>query len=488
MLFVLREIFEKLNNESIRYIHWKSNEHLEAALKGCTDLDIMVHPDDQKRFVEIIQDKGFSLYQSVGKQSYISISDYLFLDTESRKIVHIHLHNRLMVGRKFFKEYLIPVEELYFNKAVFDDNYPVKIMDPTQELVTLWIRYALKTSILKYVLSKFRISKDYLRESEWLEKRVNQNNILDVVGEFDLGLDNLGNALNLFFINNKNSKSTLKMIYKIRTSLRKYKTERFTGLKYFFVRILMISRYLIQNRFEKPIPYRRIKPEGGRIIAVVGADGSGKSTVITSLEKSLRAKVDTFHIYLGSGDGKSSLLRLPFQFAKNVLKSKRKPNEIRNTDTRPVSFNKLSIAKVVWAIVLAFEKKNKLNRIWQAKARGMIIVCDRYPQAQVFGINDGPLLFTWRTNSSKLKRKIALWEHNIYKQAESYKPDLLIKLMVDPEVAIQRKPNENLSNIMQKVDIIKNTNIPANKIVEVNSTEPLERVLNNVYTEVAKIL
>ncbi len=32
---------------------------------------------------------------------YISISDYLFLDTESRKIVHIHLHNRLMVGRKF---------------------------------------------------------------------------------------------------------------------------------------------------------------------------------------------------------------------------------------------------------------------------------------------------------------------------------------------------------------------------------------------------
>ncbi len=155
MLFVLREIFEKLNNESIRYIHWKSNEHLEAALKGCTDLDIMVHPDDQKRFVEIIQDKGFSLYQSVGKQSYISISDYLFLDTESRKIVHIHLHNRLMVGRKFFKEYLIPVEELYFNKAVFDDNYPVKIMDPTQELVTLWIRYALKTSILKYVLSKF---------------------------------------------------------------------------------------------------------------------------------------------------------------------------------------------------------------------------------------------------------------------------------------------------------------------------------------------
>ena len=118
MLLVLENIFKKLNDESIRYIHWKSNEHLEAALNGDTDLDIMVHQDDYKRFVQIIQEKGFSLYQSVGKQSYISISDYLLLDSESQKILHIHLHKRLMIGRKFYKEYLIPIEECYYNRTI----------------------------------------------------------------------------------------------------------------------------------------------------------------------------------------------------------------------------------------------------------------------------------------------------------------------------------------------------------------------------------
>ncbi|GAA5421541.1 hypothetical protein [Tetragenococcus halophilus] len=48
MLAILKDLFNELNAQNIRYIHWKSNEHLQAAINGDTDLDIMVHVEDKK--------------------------------------------------------------------------------------------------------------------------------------------------------------------------------------------------------------------------------------------------------------------------------------------------------------------------------------------------------------------------------------------------------------------------------------------------------
>lgn len=490
MLLVLENIFKKLNDESIRYIHWKSNEHLEAALNGDTDLDIMVHQDDYKRFIQIIQENGFSLYQSVGEQSYISISDYLLLDSESQKILHIHLHKGLMIGRKFYKEYLIPIEECYYNEAIFDSNYPVKIMNPAQEFVTLWLRYALKTTVLKYTLKRFSISKDFLRESQWLEQKIDKESLSNVIKDFDLDIEGeLLDTFNEFISSNKSTCSTIRLIKKIRKMLKKHKTEHFTGLKYIYVRLKMIFRYILQCKLYMPVPYRRVNPNGGEIIALVGSDGAGKSTVLDSLETSLKKKIDVYHQYLGSGDGRSSLLRAPMQFIKNILKTSKKTSSgEKSTEKNVTSFKELSPAKVIWALVLAFEKKNKLKRVWKAKARGMIVICDRYPQREVVGINDGPLLFSWINSKKKIKRSLAEWEMQVYKLAESYKPDILIKLIVEPEIAIMRKPHEDLNNIKQKTEIIKKINIPAKKIVVIDANKPLERVLENVYSEVAKIL
>ena len=57
----------------------------------------------------------------------------------------------------------------------------------------------------------------------------------------------------------------------------------------------------------------------GRVVAVVGSDGSGKSTLSRALAESFADHRQVVHIYLGSGDGPSSLLRRPLNRIKRAV-------------------------------------------------------------------------------------------------------------------------------------------------------------------------
>jgi len=37
-LLVIQDLTDRLHRENIRYCHWKSNEHVDAAVQGKTDL------------------------------------------------------------------------------------------------------------------------------------------------------------------------------------------------------------------------------------------------------------------------------------------------------------------------------------------------------------------------------------------------------------------------------------------------------------------
>ena len=55
----------------------------------------------------------------------------------------------------------------------------------------------------------------------------------------------------------------------------------------------------------------------------------------------------------------------------------------------------MSGAKAVWALTLANEKSRKLRKIMKARTRGMVVICDRWPQMQFPGELDGPRLTHW---------------------------------------------------------------------------------------------
>src|SRR5690606_38832570 len=156
---------------------------------------------------------------------------------------------------------------------------------------------------------------------------------------------------------------------------------------------------LLNQKLGTLIVRRRTPVTGGLTVVLLGVDGSGKSTHVKQLIKWLGWKLDVGYVYFGSGDGPVSLFRWPLTcFAKNRTFSKTKlaaASGHRRSGRSNIRNFLQRVFRAVWAISLVMEKRSRLLKVVRARNKGMIVVCDRYPQNQFAGFNDGPLLADW---------------------------------------------------------------------------------------------
>jgi thymidylate kinase len=280
-------------------------------------------------------------------------------------------------------------------------------------------------------------------------------------------------------------------------TLRMYRTYRpAAGLVTRWMREAQAVRVHLGKRVPQLCgPLGRTNPRGGIVVTLVGPDGSGKSRLATELAKWLGWKVDARAMYFGSGEGNSSLLRRPLKklqlFAKErgwyaghslprgtAPSAKPKATRTRTRILRRVARSFESSARVAWAMLLASEKRGRLMRAWRARNRGITVICDRYPQSQVAGFNDGPLLDRWHRSPRPLLRAMAEWESSPYRWALANPPDVVIKLVVSPAVAIARKPDMSLEEIQRRRHAVASLRFPrSTRVVEVDADRPWEQVL-----------
>ena len=144
-----------------------------------------------------------------------------------------------------------------------------------------------------------------------------------------------------------------------------------------------------------------------------------------------------------------------------------------------------SLAKVLWSVTLAEEKKSKIKKQTRARNNGLIVLTDRYPQTLFAGCSDGPLLSKYEGNG--LMGKIAAWEQRIYASAALNPPDLTVKLVVPTDVAIERKPEMTAEEIETKKKIVMGLNLSDNTLV-VDTSRPFEDTRAEILEAIWKIL
>ncbi|TAK36239.1 MAG: hypothetical protein EPO21_03370 [Chloroflexota bacterium] len=480
------------HEESIVYCHWKSNEHVLQGMLGLTDLDILVDRAACPRLNELLSRTDFKRFSAVPSRVYPGVEDYIGLDEETGRIVHLHLHYQLTLGEKHLKGYRLPWEELILSTRRLDPAAGIYVADPHVEMLLLVVRAVLKLRTRDRLLSlagKPYFRGDMLKEYLWLKQRTEAERVQDLAR--DLLGEGCAKLLRSILDGAPSLDQLLAFKRHAHERLQLYRTYGPTEAAWRrWSRELSIRFWRIGKKcFGAPLPLDRTIPRGGLIVAIVGADGSGKSTIVKKTTECLASKIAVVPIYFGSGDGSKSPLRRLLQTTLTVAgrttkAAKSAASGTAATSTRggskshsPVRWLK-STADLLVVLLIASEKRKNLRRAVQARNRGMLVICDRYPQTQVLGFNDGPRLTSMLNHRSWLLRSLARWESQSYEYAVVCPPDLVIKLNVDPLVAFQRKEDMSIEEVRRRVAAVKSLRYPSTtNVVEICADDPPEVVL-----------
>lgn len=473
-LSIVRQLLDRFNSDGINYCHWKSNQHFADALIGVDDLDILIDRSQYGKILNILQELHYKHFYIPSARTYVGIEDFLGFDYEQGDLVHLHLHSQLVVGEKHLKGFHLPIEAEVLSHRRFDDKLGVYMSSMFDELLLLILRAGMKVR-RRDVIKGSLITGSTKAEFDWLKKGCPE--FLTELAKVKWLSKRIKVQVKKIYNGKASWNEVTKLKHYLYTDLAPY--SQGSGLYNTFMRnyreagrvVLEVKkRYLhTKNTFT-----RRRPATGGLTIAFLGSDGAGKSSAIAEIRKWLFGFMDVRFVYLGSGDGNSSILRMPLKAGLKVAQKAgivKTSNNFSDSKLGEVKNQKLGKARKLWVYTLSSERIKKLRDANRCKLRGYVVLTDRYPQSEFPGLCDGPRL-------GDDKGMAARKEAECFRIAQLCPPDLVIKLIVPPEVAVQRKPGEinveTSRNLTERVKEIKFSD--HTKCVEIDSAQAQEKV------------
>ncbi len=211
------------------------------------------------------------------------------------------------------------------------------------------------------------------------------------------------------------------------------------------------------------------------LIAVVGCDGSGKSTVVQHLLEWAQAQGPAATVHLGrqAGNVGRALARLPLigsWFDRLIHRKVGSVHRNLDKDQTPGVLPALVISAFTLRVQWRFRRMLGLRR------RGFMVVADRYPQMAVPGAYGGPdLALGLRGNG--FVRWLAEQEQAAFRRMTRYRPDLVLRLNVDLDTACRRKPDHRRELLRAKIAVTPRLSYDGAPIIDIDANRPLTEVL-----------
>lgn len=228
-----------------------------------------------------------------------------------------------------------------------------------------------------------------------------------------------------------------------------------------------------------------LKKQQNNVIAVVGCDGSGKSTLTADLFRHIQqqhqGKVELLYLGQSSGDIGDWIKGLPLigaPFGRYLLRKAERAHGNTKESSGPDTLTAIVIYCLSLWRAYKFHKMLRLNR------QGVVVITDRYPQAEVGGFYfDGAGLGAVNAQGW-LARQLTRWEQHLYNWMATHVPALVIRLNIDAETAHARKPDHKLAMLHAKTTVIPTLHFNHANILDLSSLTPYEQVLSEALNKV----
>ena len=482
-------LLERFAAAGVVYCYWRSLARLGRALRGQSDLDLLVARESRQLTETILLGSGFKRFPAIASRQIPGVESYLGHDERGGRLVHVHLHHRLVLGEALLKQFHPPWEKALLARRERHAGAGVPVFDAESEAVLLAARMACEMSWADPV-GGWRHAKQRAKfeaDRAGLAERVDATR-LRLRAEELLGAGS-GDLAVAFITRPEWSAGHDALLRHARRALAPYRSGSMVEIAATRLWRVAAAAFGRLNRrvLLQPRPWARRCPGGGLVVAVMGVDGSGKSTLVRALHEWLGSEVDVLPVYFGTGDGRPSLLLRPFKalvpLATRLLRRKPRGSSHGAVSATAPGFA-YSVLLTVWASVLAVEKRAKLRAARRAADRGMVVLGDRFPQDEIASYNDGPLLPRLVGVPGFLRR----FEAASYAAARVLPPDLVIKLAAPVETLAEREPSMDRAVMRERVASLQALSFPRSRVVVLAADNPLETVIADARRAVWKLI
>src|ERR1700694_209122 len=270
----------------VSYGQWKGHGKRERWESGRGDIDLLVDRAAWADFADVLAGLGFKLALPPPGREAAGILHYFGLDERTGQLIHVHAYQRLVVGLPWRTHYRLPLERALLDSATQQAVF--KTPAPELEIVVLVLRLSLRHALT-----------DPLRRTppRWLDGALPELDRL----EDQATPEAVRAALARHF-----PEVSVTLFERCRHALR----GDYSPWRRLAVRV-QLARALAAHASRPPVfalaerVWQRVRPlgqrlaGGGSVVALLGGDGSGKSTYAEALDAWLGSSLATLHLQLG---------------------------------------------------------------------------------------------------------------------------------------------------------------------------------------------
>jgi thymidylate kinase len=437
-LNLARTLLSEFDRSEITYCHWKSNVRLEKSLAGGTDIDLLVRRENLDKAQGVLASLGFKPAIITNDVTFPSMFHYYGFDQPTGAIVHVHLYAKIVTGESLLKNYQLPLTDMLLANRRLLHGIPVPVK--AAELIIFVLRMMLKHAIIGEHALLYRERYDEIKEElKWL---LDDENVVEQVNQFMtqwLPTVEIPLFWNCVRVLSDQSGIVRRWwlgicIRRQLASYRRYPLVPGIVLNYARLFRMMWQRLIVRKKNQVPAA-------GGMVIAIVGADASGKTTILDETRKWLKQYFSVAVVHAGKPPT-SWITLIPRTFLpllRHILPNQRSTNvDMKRTESaseQGAPKQRLPLLFMIRATWLGFERKRLLVAAHSRAANGCIVLSDRYPSSER-GAVDSPQLSPAEDGSSTLRLWLARLENDFY--AAIPRADMIFRITVPVEVALQR--------------------------------------------------